>query len=71
MAADDRPWVAAQGDGIIHYLGNSGASPPECTADSGRYWYYHSENGGNSFSQCYAMPGGWSTISSERDGPYV
>ena len=22
MAADDRPWVAAQGDGIIHYLGN-------------------------------------------------
>jgi hypothetical protein len=73
MAADDRPWVAAQGDGIIHYLGNSGASPPECTGDSGRYWYYHSENGGNSFieSQCYAMPGGWSTISSEKNGSYV
>ena len=33
MAADDRPWVAAQGDGIIHYLGNSGASPPECSGD--------------------------------------
>ena len=71
MAADDRPWVAAQGDGIIHYLGNSGTSPPECTVDSGRYWYYHSENGGNSFSQCYAMPGGWSTIASQREGPYV
>lgn len=71
MAADDRPWVAAQGDGIIHYLGNSGASPPECTADSGRYWYYHSEDGGNTFSQCYSMPGGWSTISSQKDGPYV
>jgi hypothetical protein len=71
MAADDRPWVAAQGDGIIHYLGNSGASPPECTLDSGRYWYYHSENGGNSFSQCYSMPGGWSTISSQKAGPYV
>jgi len=71
MAADDRPWVAAQGDGIIHYLGNSGASPPECSGDSGRYWYYHSEDGGASFSQCYSMPGGWSTISSQRTGPYV
>ena len=71
MAADDRPWVAAQGDGIIHYLGNSGAAPPECSLDSGRYWYYHSENGGNSFSQCYSMPGGWSTISSQKHGPYV
>jgi len=71
MAADDRPWVAAQGEGIIHYLGNSGVSPPECTGDTGRYWYYHSEDGGNTFSQCYAMPGGWSTISSEKEGPYV
>ena len=71
MAADDRPWVAAQGDGIIHYLGNSGASPPECTGDSGRYWYYHSENGGNTFSQCYSVPGGWSTIASQRDGAFV
>ena len=71
MAADDRPWVAAQGDGIIHYLGNSGASPPECSLDSGRYWYYHSEDGGDFFSQCYSMPGGWSTISSQKHGPYV
>ena len=71
MAADDRPWVAAQGDGIIHYLGNSGASPPECTGDSGRYWYYHSETGRAPFSQCYAMPGGWSTLSSQNNGPYV
>jgi len=71
MAADDRPWVSTQGDGIIHYLGNSGASPPECTADVGRYWYYHSESGGAPFSQCYAMPGGWSTISSQNNGPYV
>jgi len=71
MAADDRPWVAAQDDGIIHYLGNSGASPPECTGDTGRYWYYHSDDGGDTFTQCYAMPGGWSTISSEKNGPYV
>jgi hypothetical protein len=71
MAADDRPWVAAQGDGIIHYLGNSGASPPECTGDVGRYWYYHSEDGGLTFSQCYAVPGGWSTIASQRHGSYV
>ena len=71
MAADDRPWVAAQGDGIIHYLGNSGASPPECSGDLGRYWYYRSETGRAPFSQCYAMPGGWSTISSQNNGPYV
>ena len=71
MAADDRPWVAAQGDGIIHYFGNSGVSPPECSGDSGRYWYYHSEDGGNTFSQCYAMPGGWGTIASQRNGTYV
>jgi hypothetical protein len=71
MAADDRPWVAAQGDGIIHYLGNSGASPPECSVDFGRYWYYRSTNGGTTFSQCYSMPGGWSTISSQKAGPYV
>ncbi len=71
MAADDRPWVAAQSDGIIHYLGNSGASPPECSGDTGRYWYYHSENEGATFTQCFAMPGGWSTISSQRTGPYV
>jgi len=71
MAADDRPWVAAQSDGIIHYLGNSGAPPPECTGDSGRYWYYHSENGGATFTQCYAIPGGWSTVASQRHGSYV
>ncbi|MCS5532888.1 MAG: hypothetical protein NZ736_01360 [Candidatus Poseidoniaceae archaeon] len=71
MAADDRPWVSAQGDGIIHYLGNSGVSPPECSVDFGRYWYYRSTNGGNTFSQCYSMPGGWSTISSQNNGPYV
>ena len=71
MAADDRPWVSAQGDGIIHYLGNSGAAPPECSLDSGRYWYYRSVNGGTTFSQCYSMPGGWSTIASETNGSYV
>ncbi|MFQ3317390.1 MAG: hypothetical protein ACKVKS_03010 [Candidatus Poseidoniales archaeon] len=71
MAADDRPWVSAQGDGIIHYLGNSGASPPECSGDSGRYWYYRSETGHAPYTQCYAMPGGWSTISSQNNGPYV
>ncbi|MFQ3321601.1 MAG: hypothetical protein ACI9O1_000692 [Candidatus Thalassarchaeaceae archaeon] len=71
MAADDRPWVAAQGEGIIHYLGNSGVSPLECTGDVGRYWYYHSEDAGLTFSQCYAVPGGWSTIASQKHGPYV
>ena len=71
MAADDRPWVAAQGDGIIHYLGNSGVSITGCSGQTGRYWYYHSENGGDTFSQCYPMPGGWGTIASQRNGTYV
>ena len=70
-ALDDRPWLTAQGDGIVHYLGNSATAIPDCFGGSGRYWYYRSDDGGYTFTQCYAMPGGWSHIDAERDGQHV
>ncbi len=71
MAADDRPWIQAQGQGIVHYLGNSGVSVQDCENGAARYWYYRSTDQGQTWSQCFSMPGGWSTIASERGGPYV
>ena len=71
MAGDDRPWIQAQNNGIVHYLGNSGVSVPACENGQGRYWYYRSDDGGQQWSQCYAMPGGWSTIAPERTGNHV
>ena len=71
LAADDRPWLTAQGDGIVHYLGNSGTAIMDCANGPGRYWYYRSTDGGLTFSQCYSFPGGWTHIDAERDGPNV
>jgi hypothetical protein len=71
MAADDRPWIQAQNNGIVHYLGNSGVSVQDCENGAARYWYYRSADGGQTWSQCYSMPGGWSTIAPERSGEYV
>ncbi len=44
---------------------------PDCFGEGGRYWYYRSTDGGVTFTQCYAMPGGWSHIDAERDGEHV
>ena len=71
MAGDDRPWIQAQNNGIVHYLGNSGVSVQDCENGAARYWYYRSDDGGQQWSQCYSMPGGWSTIAPERSGDYV
>ena len=68
---DDRPWLTAQGDGIVHYLGNWAIDTPDCQGQAGRYWYYRSDDGGLTFSQCLAFPGGWTHIEAERDGPYT
>jgi hypothetical protein len=50
-SVDDRPWIAAHGDGVVMYLGNAGVSP---TADgspaSGRYTVYMSYDGGMTFN---------------------
>ena len=50
-SVDDRPWLAAHGDGVVMYLGNSGVSPTTDGAPaSGRYTVYMSYDGGSSFS---------------------
>ena len=71
QAGDDRPWVTAHQDDIVHYLGNSGGGVTDCQGSTGRYWYYRSTNGGQTFSQCTAVPGGWSHIDAERHGDHV
>lgn len=65
---DDRPWVAAHGDGIVYYLGNSGIAAgvpgPENAAEGslerGRYHFYRSEDGGLTWSVGRVVPhSGW------------
>ena len=80
MTADDRPWIDAQGDGIVHFLGNNGVAIPgiplsDGTSGVGRYWYYRGilDPTGTYvfFDQGRALEGGWAHISAERDGPHV
>ncbi len=64
---DDRPWLAGQGDGILHYLGNNGAE-----VGGGRYWYYRSTNQGLTWTVGAPVPGnGWAHIDAERGGDHV
>lgn len=64
---DDRPWIAAQGPGIVHYLGNNGVE-----VAGGRYWYYRSTNGARTFTAGEPVPGnGWGHIDAERYGNHV
>lgn len=66
-AIDDRPWISAQGDGIVHYLGNNGAE-----VRGGRFWYYRSTDGGLTFSVGTPVPGsGWSHVDADRRGERV
>lgn len=65
--ADDRPWIAAQGQGIVHYLGNNGVSAP-----GERYIYYRSTDGGLVFTTGKGLPGtGWAHVAAQSKGPYV
>ncbi len=70
-SADDRPWITAQGDGIVHYLGNNGVAITAPDGETGRYWYYRSGDGGNTFSLGKGLPGGWAHIAAERNGDHV
>jgi hypothetical protein len=64
---DDRPWIAAQGNALVHYLGNNGVE-----VNGGRYWYYRSTNGGRTFTAGEPVPGnGWGLIDAERYGNHV
>jgi hypothetical protein len=71
LALDDRPWLTAQGDGVVHYLGNSATGIPGPSGDVGRYWYYRSDDGGLTFIEEKELPGGWAHIDAERDGDHV
>ncbi len=71
LALDDRPWITAQDDGIVHYLGNSGTGLPGPHGEVGRYWYYRSDDGGLTFIEEKELPGGWAHIDAERDGDHV
>ncbi|UCG68957.1 MAG: exo-alpha-sialidase [Thermoplasmata archaeon] len=67
VGLDDRPWVTAHGDGIVHYLGNNAVS-----IGGGRYWYYRSTNAGITWSQGDVVPGnGWLHIDADRSSGYV
>lgn len=64
---DDRPWISAQGNGILHYLGNNGME-----VNGGRYWYYRSTNGGRTWEQAIPVPGnGWALVDAERKGEHA
>ncbi len=64
---DDRPWITAQGSGILNYLGNNGVS-----INGGREWYYRSTDGGHLFTLGTPVPGnGWGHIDDERGGTHV
>ena len=61
---DDRPWIAAQGNNICHYLGNNAVE-----VNGGRYWYYRSTTGGRVWSGATSVPGnGWAHIDAETKG---
>lgn len=50
-AIDDRPWLRAHGDGLVHYLGNNGVEVPAPNNGEGsRIWYYRSTDGGLTWS---------------------
>lgn len=67
VGLDDRPWITAQGDGILHYLGNNGQE-----VNGGRYWYYRSTNGGRTWTTGDPVPGnGWGELDAERFGDHV
>jgi hypothetical protein len=67
VGLDDRPWITAHRDGILHYLGNNAVS-----VGGGRYWYYRSTNAGLTWSQGDVVPGnGWLHIDAERYGEHV
>ena len=64
---DDRPWISAQGSGVLHYLGNNGAE-----VNGGRYWYYRSTNGGRTWESPIPVTGnGWALVDAERQGDHA
>lgn len=61
---DDRPWLAAHGDGTVYYLGNNGPAVPAPNNLGGepsasRIWLSVSEDGGQSFTRVHGFEDSW------------
>ena len=72
---DDRPWIAAHGDGIVYYIGNSALRAgvfgtenlAEGSLDKGRYHFYRSDDGGLTWSVDRVLPNsGWCGLEASR-----
>src|SRR5688572_866116 len=64
LALDDRPWLAAHGDGVLYAMGNSIATAPSPDAPldlgrSSRIALYRSEDGGLTWTLGTTFPGAW------------
>lgn len=64
---DDRPWIAAHGDGYVYYMSNSGYTP------EGRLIIHRSTDAGELFDPVgFTFPdSGWGTIDADPNSPYV
>lgn len=64
---DDRPWIAAHGDGVVYYLSNGVAGYP------GRLVVHRSTDGGQTFDPVgYTLPrSGWGFIDADPNSDYV
>lgn len=50
-SVDDRPWIAAHGNGVVMYIGNAGTSLKSANSPiTGRYTVYMSYDGGMTFN---------------------
>jgi hypothetical protein len=64
---DDRPWLAAHGDGYVYYMSNTGWK------HDGRLTVHRSTDGGMIFDPIgYTFPrSGWGTLEADPNSPYV
>ncbi|MDQ3967489.1 MAG: hypothetical protein M3275_03735, partial [Thermoproteota archaeon] len=64
---DDRPWIAAHGDGFVYYMSNTGYKP------DGRLTIHRSTDGGMNFDPVgFTFPrSGWGIIDADPNSTYV
>lgn len=61
---DDRPWLAAHGDGIVYYVGNNGPAVPaannlQAAERPARIWIYPSTDGGQTWGPGHGFARSW------------
>lgn len=72
-ALDDRPWLAAHGDGILYALGNNNGRAPIpapntlLEGERANIWLYRSTDGGDTWTPGHGFPGAvWCTMDASR-----